>query len=672
MFLCGIDVGGTFTDVIGWEEESGELRLAKVLTMEDQSEAFVEGAELVTGGEVSGLRHVVHGTTTATNALLERKGSAVGIITTRGFRDLLELRRRDRPLSYGLRADYRPLVERRLRAEIGERVDSEGEVERAVNPEEVVATARRLFEWGAESLAVVFLNSFTNPVNEADAREALTRAFPEAFLTMSTDLLSELGEFERTVAAALNSYVGPVLRRYFAELGKKMKASGFDGSIHVIQSNGGGMGLEVTDRYAAQTLLSGPAAGVKATEALAAELEMPDVISADMGGTSFDVAVIAHGHASTSAENVIEYGLPLKLPMIDIHTIGAGGGSIAYVDRGGILQVGPQSAGANPGPAAYARGGTEATITDANVVLGRLSDAALGTERSITLDSGAAEAAVGCLAERLDASVTDTAWAIVELADEKMAGAIRRVSVEKGLDPSEFGLVSYGGAGPLHAASLTEKVGISKVVIPPFPGLHSALGCLLAPIRHDFSQGLYRELQPEMLDDIRAVFERQEAEARAVLAEEGYSDEERVFRYSLDISYQHQLYHINVPIQKYDSVEEIIASFDELYRRLYSNPLAGGTPIVVNARLTSESEPTGLTFDEVTGRSGTGRMVQSERTVFSHKGVPCETPVYQGRSRAPGELRGPAIIEEPDTTIWVPPGWRARTGHAGTLIMAVE
>lgn len=674
LFLCGIDVGGTFTDVIGWDEDSGESRIAKVPTTVDQSEAFLTGAVAVAGA-ISGVRHVVHGTTAATNALLERKGGAVGLITTKGFRDLLELRRRDRPLSYGLRAEYRPLVERRLRAALEERVSPDGEVEVPVDEGEVAEAARQLMEDGAESLAVVFLNSFANPANEESARAALGREFPEVFLTISTELLPELGEFERTMAAALNSYVGPVLGRYLRTLGEAVGSSGFVGSIQVVQSNGGGMGFELADRFAARTLLSGPAAGVKATEMLAAELELPNVISADMGGTSFDVAVITNGRASTSAENTIEYGIPLKLPAIDIHTIGAGGGSIAHVDRGGILQVGPRSAGADPGPAAYARGGTEATVTDANVVLGRLGESALGTGKSVAIDAGLSEEAVRHLAKRLGASGPDTAWAIVELADEKMARAIRRVSVEKGLDPAEFALVSYGGAGPLHAASLAEKVGISTVVIPPFPGLHSALGCLLAPLRHDFSQGLHRELCPETLIHVREVFGQQEAEARGLLAKEGYGEQKITFRYSLDMSYRRQLYHINVSIEKRNSAGEISAKFDGLYRRLYSNPLAGGVPTVVNVRLASETPPAGPTLEEAfSGRpeAGDAETLVKTRPVFFGKDAALEVPVYAGRPRLSARLRGPAIIEEAGTTIAIPPRWRACSGKAGTLSMTRE
>lgn len=671
MFLCGIDVGGTFTDVLGWDEDSGELRSAKVPTTDDQAEGFLAGVRIVTGDDLSALRHVVHGTTVATNALLERRGSVVGMITTRGFRDLLELRRRDRPLPYGLRADYRPLVERRFRAEVDERVDCDGLVERAVDAEEVVEVAGRLLDGGAESLAVTFLNSFANPTNEVAAREALAEAYPDAFVTASTDLLPELGEFERTVAAALNSYVGPGLRGYLTRLDGSMKSSGFAGTFQVIQSNGGGMGIGVTGRYAAQTFLSGPAAGVKATETLAEDLEMPNVISADMGGTSFDVAVIVNGRASTSAENTIEYGLPLKLSAIDISTIGAGGGSIAHIDRGGVLQVGPQSAGANPGPAAYARGGKDATITDANVVLGRLSGAALGTERSVTIDPDAAGEAVRHLAERMQALVTDAAWAIVELADEKMGSAIRRVSVERGLDPSEFSLVAYGGAGPLHAASLARRVGVDTVIVPPFPGLHSALGCLLAPVRHDFSRGVHRKLEAETLDEVHAIFEEQEVEARALLAEEGYGQEDPAFVYSLDVAYKNQLNHINVPIRRHASVEDVAANFDGLYRQLYSNPLAGGTPVVVNARLTSETRPAGPTPERLTEGIEEARRGKpaGHRGVLFERGSPHETPVYEGRSRAPESFAGPAVIEESSTTILVPPGWSASIRDTGTLIM---
>lgn len=672
MVRIGVDVGGTFTDVIGWDGEQRVVSVGKVLsTIDNQSRGFIQGLESLDSSLNLDRALIVHGTTTATNALLERKGAKLGLITTQGFRDLLELRRRDRPLSYGLRASYHPLVDRRFRLEVSERVGRDGSITIPVDVDQVLDKARTLIDSGVQAIGVVFFNSYLNPVNERRACDAVRESFPDIFVTASTELLPEQGEFERTVAASLNGYVGPVLRRYFNTLHRELSDRSYGSHVLIIQSNGGAVDLNIADAFGVQTLLSGPAAGVHATQTLAVELGLPNVIAGDMGGTSFDVSIITNGRAATSAESEIEFGLPLRLPAIDINTIGAGGGSIARLDEAGVLSVGPESAGSNPGPAAYGRGGHEPTVTDADVILGRLRESDADRPIELRLDYSAAYAAVEGLARRLNDSVDNVAWAIAQLADEKMALAIRRVSIEKGYDPSDFALMCYGGAGPLHGVGIAERVGIKTVVIPPFPGLHSAVGCLQADIRHDASSAVHQPLAPRALAKLNEQFDAMESNLLQLMVEEDIPFESVRFNYAVDMAYRHQLYHITVPVERDWDEKTMHEAFEQLYRQLYSNPLAGGTPIIINARVSAFYRPEPVSWSALSsafrdrGHAGS----PGRRGVTFHPRAVEDTKILSGFPLKGEILQGPAIIELSDSTVVIPPQWWAETHDSGALIM---
>src|SRR6185503_7314741 len=505
--LVGVDVGGTFTDLVLVDAVTGAVRVAKVpTTLRNQADGVL-AAVAAAGATAADLEVVVHGTTTATNAVLERKGASTGLITTRGFRDVLELGRRTRPTPYGLKGTFDALIPRELRVEVTERMDAEGVVVTPLAEDEVQRAAALLKARGVEALVIHFIHSYVNGEHERRAREVAAAEWPNAYITVGGELLPEYREFERGTTAAINGFVQPVIERYLRRLAGELARQGYQHELLVMQGNGGTMSVDVAARHAVNTLMSGPAAGVKAAAFTALAAGHANVISCDMGGTSFDVGVIVGGTPAVSADKEMGYGLPVRVPMIDIHTIGAGGGSIARVSSAGILQVGPESAGADPGSICYGRGGMAPTITDANLLLGRLNPAGLlGVGGAAPLDRirEIFDAKIGA---HLGLAPDEVAGAIVRVANDKMAGAIRLMSLERGHDPRDFSLFAFGGAGPLHAVALARELAIPTVLVPARPGITSALGCLVADVRHDFVKTIN---QPVLALDL--------GEARRILA----------------------------------------------------------------------------------------------------------------------------------------------------------
>src|SRR5580700_3719852 len=483
--IVGVDVGGTFTDLFMLNAANGAFRTAKVPSHRGaESRGFLNGLESL-GGAI-GMDSIVHGTTVGTNTLLERRGPKIGVITTRGFRDTLEMRRRDRRRTWGLWGDFVPIVDRDMRLEVDERTLADGTVRAAVDPEQIRAAAKLLLAKGAQAVAVTFINAYANAENERRAAAELRALWPNDFVTASHEVLSEIREFERSSTTALNAYLQPVVASYLGKLEAALASQHFAGRLHIVQSNGGIMSTETARRLPVRTALSGPAAGVVAGAALAKASGFDNVITCDLGGTSFDVSLIAGGKASVAAQTTVDFGLVIRTPMIEITTIGAGGGSIASVDRGGLLQVGPESAGSVPGPVCYGQGNTLPTLTDAQVVLGRINAARpLGGELK-SLDVTAARQAIAThVAKPLGLDAAAAAAAIVRVADARMAAAIRLVSIERGHDPARFVAMPFGGGGALHAGALMREVGLADVLVPRFPGITSALGCVIADIRHD-------------------------------------------------------------------------------------------------------------------------------------------------------------------------------------------
>lgn len=679
--IVGVDVGGTFTDLAYFDEASRSFRVAKVPSNRgDEAVGFIEGLRQLDAIEALGA--IVHGTTVGTNALLERKGARIGLITTRGFRDVLEMRRRDRPKTWGLWGDFEPVASRDMRLDVAERVLADGTVREAVSPEECQAAAKALLAAGAEAVAIVFINAYANPANEKAAYAAVKAVWPNDHVAASHQLLPEIREFERTSTLALNAYLQPVVASYLAKLESALAADGFGGSFHIVQSNGGVMSTAVARKFPVRTALSGPAAGVIAAAAIARAAGFPDIVTADLGGTSFDVSLVAGGEAALAAQTTIDFGLVVRTPMIEITTIGAGGGSIAHVDKGGLLAVGPESAGSRPGPVAYAQGNTRPTLTDANIVLGRINaDKPIGGKLK-RLDVEAARAAIGAsIGDRLGLSIEAAAEAIVRVANAKMAGAIRLVSIERGHDPTKFTAVPFGGGGALHVGALIHEVGLRSALVPRYPGITSALGCIIADIRHDEVATV--NLMLDGLDTgalTRRMVETGEA-ARAVVAGASLSVTRIDIAYELDMHYLGQTHTVAVPLAatlhdgRVDLTEaDVRAAFEAAYSRAFSRLLPGIPVKIVNLRTAAIGRrpefdlaalaPSGTTTLEA-ARTGT-------RPVWFAGGWH-ETAIYARLDLPVGaRIAGPAILEQPDSTIVVDPGLAARVDGFGNLIVERE
>ncbi len=509
--VAGIDVGGTFTDLLLYDA-AGQVRLAKVPTTPDNQATGVLAALDAAGADLAALDLIVHGTTTTTNAVLERRLARTGLITTQGFRDVLELGRRTRPQPYGMTGRFTPVIPRDLRLEVPERLDARGRVLTPLDEPALRAAIATLLAEGCESLVIHFLHAYANPAHELRAGAIATELWPNPHITLGHALLSESREYERGVTAAVNAAVQPLLERYLARLQSELTTRGHSRDLLVVTGNGGMVPAPLVAREAAKTVMSGPASGVMAAVTTARRAGLANLITYDMGGTSTDVALIRAGEPAISSEIEIEYAMPIHLPMVDVRTVGAGGGSIARIDAAGLLQVGPDSAGADPGPIAYGRGGTEPTLTDAHLVLGRLDPTGFpGAE----LARAAIEARI---ARPLGLDTASAAAAILRIADTRMANAIRMVSLSLGADPRDFTLFAFGGAGPLHAAALARELGIPRVLVPARPGITNALGCATADLRHDFVRTVSRPLAALDIAEVHAILAAQEAEGRALIA----------------------------------------------------------------------------------------------------------------------------------------------------------
>jgi N-methylhydantoinase A len=674
--VIGVDVGGTFTDVVLFDEDRGAFRVEKVPTTPNQADGFVRGLEQL-GVPFSGIDLLVHGTTAGTNAILQRRGAACGLLTTAGFRDVLELRRRERPLPYGLTGDFVPLIERDRRLEIRERTDAAGTILAEPSEEEVVAAARQLLAQGVEAVAVAFLHAYRNPTNERRVREILERVWPNPYIALSSEILPQFGEFERTAATVVSAYVQPVVGRYFAALREALRARGFRKEVLVVQSNGGLLASPHATRYAASTVMSGPAAGVIAAAHLGRAAGWSHVIACDMGGTSFDVSLIVNGQPTYTTERQLEFGVPLALPMVDVISIGAGGGSIASTDGAGVLQVGPQSAGAVPGPACYGQGGQEPTVTDANLVLGRLGARFLGGDTTHrTLDPAAARAALEArLARPLGLSVEGAAEAVLRVANAKMSGAIRMISVARGFDPRDFVLLAFGGAGPLHAVELMREMGLAATVVPPRPGVTSALGCIIADVRQDFLQSVKARVADLKAEDVAAVLGEQVRRGRQFLEEQAIALEEVVFLHQADMAYEGQSHLVAVPLPSATpGLDEVRRQFEAVYTRQYGNVLEDHPDLIVNLRTAAigRRRPLDLRALAPAGAGSLAAALREERPVaFAGRVRAC--PVYD-RDRLPAATRldGPAIIEQLDTTTVIPPDARLEVARWGNLVIRLR
>ena len=672
--VIGVDVGGTFTDLFFLDEATGRSWIGKVpSTRGREADGFLkgirEGAE-----ELAHVATVVHGTTVGTNALLERKGGRTGIIATEGFRDVLEMRRRDRPQTWGLWGQFEPVVPRGRRLEVRERVLADGSIRTAVDPAEVAARARELLALGAEAVAVTFVNAYANSQNEQAAAKALKAVWPNAYVNVSSEILPEIREFERTSTTVLNAYLQPVVADYLDRLEADLAAQGFAGQLLIVQSNGGVMTIEIAKARPVRTALSGPAAGVIAAAHIAESAGFPNVVTGDVGGTSFDVSLIAGGRTTLAAQTSIDFGLVVRTPMIEITTIGAGGGSIASVDRGGLLQVGPESAGAVPGPVCYGQGNARPTLTDANVVLGRIN-----AERPIggglkRLDAEAARAAIEQhVGMPLGLDATAAAEAIIRVANSRMAGAIRLVSIERGHNPRDFALMPFGGGGGLHAGALMQEVGLKAALIPPYPGVTSALGCVIADMRHDFVQTVNRTLEEIDFAAVDAEIARLVDEGGRLLDRSGVSFTSRDTRVACDMLYLGQTHTVATPIPwrkgKLDATM-LRQSFEQRYREVYGR-LLDGIPIrVLNVHVALIGRRPKLDLSTLAPSGGSLEAAKLGRRQVYFGGKWCEATVYARHALSVGaSIAGPAILEQQDATIMVEPELQAHVDRFGNIII---
>jgi N-methylhydantoinase A len=657
----GVDVGGTFTDLVA-REPGGRLRACKVPTTPDNPARGVLHGLAVLLGAAGRPASLAHGTTVVTNAIVEHRGARVGLVTTRGFRDVLEIARQQRLHLYDLRQPPKPppLVERRLRLEVTERVGPDGTVLAPLALDEVPGIVAALRAEEVESVAICLLHAYANPAHERALQAALGAHFE--YVSVSSEINAEFREYERTSTTVLNAAVMPLASRYIAELVEALGAGGERIPLHLLHSAGGMMSAEAARRRPLAMAGSGPAAGVAAAADLARRLALPRALAFDMGGTTTDVCLIADGVAETSSQRRLG-GYPVRLPMVAVESIGAGGGSLAQAD-GAALRVGPRSAGAVPGPAAYGRGGTEPTVTDANLVLGYL-DPTRVYGGSIRLDVERATEAVARLARRLGLHVRETAAGIVEVANASMLRALRRVSVERGYDLRQFALIAYGGAGPVHAGALARQAGIARVVVPAHSGAFSALGCLVSPVRYDAVQTYRARLDAWDPKPVEERFRELEERCLAPLLDEGVPLERIALERSADLRYSGQNYELEVPWRA--EPDALRAGFEARHRQLYGYA-TGESVECVNLRVVARAAGSGADWPEVTPE-GRDPLTGEGRAWFQETGE-VALPRYDRAALEPGRtVPGPVLIQDEWSTTIVYPGQRATADRLGNLLI---
>ena len=678
--VIGADVGGTFTDLFFLNEVTGECATAKVPSVRaNQSQGILSGIALGPAA-LTDVSLLVHGTTVATNALLERKGARTGLITTAGFRDVIEMRRRDRPDTWGLWGMFDPVIPRDMRLEVNERVLADGTLHTPIDAGDVKAAAQKLLENGAASVCIFFINSYANQENERAAAAAVRSVWPNPHVTMASEILPEIREFERSSTASLNAYLQPPVGDYLELLETGLTEGGLDGNMLIVQSNGGVMSVETARSYPVHTAYSGPAAGVIAGAHIGISAGYPNLITCDMGGTSFDVSLVANGESALAAQTSVDFGLVIRTPMIEITTIGAGGGSIAWVDRGGILQIGPESAGSDPGPVCYGLGNDRPTVTDANLVLGRINGEKPIGGALERLDMNAAKCALeNHVAAPLGMDVMTAAEAVIRVANSRMAGAIRLVSVERGHNPEAFVAMPFGGGGALHTGALIKEVGLSKALVPRYPGVTSALGCVIADMRFDRVHTINVLLDQLNLEDFtkEILVTVSDGEARLRESHAIFEGQEHIIE--LDMLYVGQTHTVSVrlPVQVADvettlCSELILDAFEAAYKDAYGRLLVGLPVRIMNLKIAVIGKRP--KFDlSVLGPSSTASVDAAktgEREIWVD-GAWCTATVYQ-RLELPESaiVHGPALLEQPDTTIFIDPDLEGNVDRYGNLVIA--
>jgi N-methylhydantoinase A len=667
--VAGIDVGGTFTDLL-LQDGDGAIRLAKVPTTPNQADGVLAAIEAA-GADPAALDLIIHGTTATTNALLERKLARVGLITTAGFRDVLELGRRTRPHPYGMTGGFEPLIPRELRREVPERVLADGSVLVPLDEAAVADQSRALLAAGCEALVIHFLHAYANPSHELRAGEIARAIWPNGHVTLGHALLSEFREYERGTTASVNAAVQPVLDRYLQRLQDQLAARGHRRDLLVMNGNGGTVPARLVAREAAKTVMSGPASGVMAAAATLAGTGLANAITCDMGGTSTDVALITGGVPEVSSELSIAHGLPIHLPMVDVRTIGAGGGSIIGLDRAGMLTVGPESAGSTPGPIGFGRGGARPTVTDANLLLGRLDPARLLAVRDPVPIARIRDAFAEAVGDPLGLSAEEAAAAAIRLANVHMTGAIRMVSLSRGHDPRDFVLFAFGGAGPLHAVALAREIGIPEVLVPARPGLTNALGCLVADLRQDLVNTLNRGLDDIEEGEIAAMLAAQREKGLATILSEPGEVAETVVLHAAEMQFRGQTHLIRVALPRHDLPRAAIqAAFETAYFARFQLRLPEIRAVLVNLCTSVIGRRRRAPLDAlITPEPGEPRI--GERALHADGAWHSAAVWRRERLRTGARIEGPAIIEQADATTVLEPGSAAVVDSLGNLRIRV-
>ena len=674
--VLGIDVGGTFTDLIYVDKENNIIEFAKVPTSPENQAFGVMNAIKKAKLKLDKVKLIVHGTTTTTNALLERKLSKTGLITTSGFKDVLELGRRTRPNSYGMHGKFVPIISRDLRYEVSERIDAKGNIIKVLSEIELKKAAKELLKLGCESVVIHFLHSYANNSHELRAQEIISEFWPNNYITMGHSLLSENREYERGVTAAINASVQPILEKYLGRLENELSIANYKNELLVMNGNGGTISSKMVVNEAAKTVMSGPASGVIAAAHTGQSSGIKNIITYDMGGTSTDVALIIGNQPSVSSDLEVEYGMPVHVPMVDVRTVGAGGGSIAKLNLAGLLEVGPESAGSIPGPICYGNGGTTPTISDANLLLGRLNISKIISDTNkVTIDN-IKDIFYEKLSKNLFLDEIKTAEAVIKIANTKMAGAIRMVSISLGVDPRDFTLFAFGGAGPLHASSLAKELGIPKVLIPARPGITNALGCVVADLRQDFTKTLNIPLDKLYIKNLHSIFDEQEKRGVELIKKQGLELTSISSSFSVDMQFigQTHILRINLPNSNPD-LEYLQKSFEKSYLNRFKVRLPEIKANIVNVNTTVQGHKIPFDISLLNNKLDKrlvldDALIEYRKVYFKDKFI--NTPIYS-RDRMPFEfeIKGPAIIEQMDTTTLIEPEDRAFGDNLGNMFIEV-
>jgi N-methylhydantoinase A len=679
MLSVAVDIGGTFTDVV-CRNERGQVQYFKIpTTRKDESIAVLEAVQRIsTDWELpaSEIHRFAHGTTVATNAVLERSGAKLGLITTKGFRDVLEIGRQMRQQMYHVILEPQTpvfLAPREQRREVTERIDATGQICTPLDEDEVRAAVSALVAKGVEAIAVCFLFSFANPVHELRVKEIIRQEHPELFVSVSHEVDPAFREYERTAITAFDAYLKPVIDRYLGHLESDLASSGIGAPLQVMQSRGGLMASSVTRRRPVRLFLSGPAAGVIGSRAIATRVGVENLITVDIGGTSCDIALISSGKPIVRAEGAVD-GYPIRVPMVDVNSIGSGGGSIAWLDTAQGLRVGPKSAGSEPGPACYGRGGTLPTVTDASVVLGYV-DPDYFAGGSLGLDVDRARRAISDhIAKPLGLSLHDAALGIHRVLNAQMSEGIRMVSVRQGFDPRQFAMLPLGGGGGIHVTALARSLHIGRVVVPKFPGVLSAFGLLAAPVEHEVSMAFGQDITSLDVSDVSAAFADLDARAGELMSHESTGDAPTTINYFADVCYIGQSYSIEVPLNLGDErpLQTLYDQFMELHTRIYGYSTHGPARIV-NLRTVHQAAGSDRPRDEV-HQMKPGIPVKGVRNVLVAGDRDfVEASILDRWSLPPGyTFQGPAVLEQPDTTTLVEPGWRGTVLETGDIMLHSE